>query len=246
MTVPDSPHCRAMDLPPLEDDGDAHSAFGLGLHSMGSLSSSTLLPSFSFSKYPHHEPPPPSGVSQRTMWLFFPGEDTDDDLIPSELASKNYILDPGLAIPTMPPSRNLLIWDPTTCSGLPAGLPLFDGTTRTACCSDVDDFPLPGSPSPGEDFDVDPCLLAKLAKRDVEKGGEVQKLCELRERTTVAAAVAASRNNKDKEGAHQEAEKVKEKWREVTALLRLKLKSGMTVVVKTSLQSILQVCRSCR
>jgi hypothetical protein len=83
---------------------------------------------------------------------------------------------------------------------------------------------LPRSPSPGEDFDVDPGLLAELAKRDAEKGGEVQKLCELRERTTVAAAVAASRNNKDKEGAHREAEKVKEKWREVTALLRLKLK----------------------
>ena len=224
MTVPDSPHCRAMDLPPLEDEGDANSAFGLGLHSMGSPSSSTLLPSFSFGRYPHDEPPPPPGVSQRTTWLSFPGEDTDDDLIPSELASKNYIPDPALALPTTPPSRNLLIWDPTTRSGLPAGLPSFDGTTRTTRCSDADDFPLPRSPSPGEDFDVDPGLLAELAKRDAEKGGEVQKLCELRERTTVAAAVAASRNNKDKEGAHREAEKVKEKWREVTALLRLKLK----------------------
>ncbi len=224
MTVPDSPHCRAMDLPPLEDEGDANSAFGLGLHSMGSPSSSTLLPSFSFDRYPHDEPPPPPGVSQRTTWLSFPGEDTDDDLIPSELASKNYIPDPALAIPTTPPSRNLLIWDPTTRSGLPAGLPSFDGTTRTARSSDADDSPLPRSPSPGDDFDVDPGLLAELAERDAEKGGEVQKLCELRERTTIAAAVAASRNNKDKEGAHREAEKVKEKWREVTALLRLKLK----------------------
>jgi hypothetical protein len=77
------------------------------------------------------------------LGFLFPVNDTDDDLIPSELASKNYIPDPALAIPTTPPSRNLLIWDPTTRSGLPAGLPSFDSTTRTTRCSDADDFPLP-------------------------------------------------------------------------------------------------------
>lgn len=224
MTVPDSPHCRAMDLPPLEDEGDANPTFGLGLHAMEPSSSSALLPSFTFGRHQPHVSPLLPDVSQRTTWLSFPGEDTDDDLIPSELASKTYIPDPAIAIPTTPPSRNLLIWDPTTTSGLPAGLPSFDGTGRTSHYSDGNDLPFFRSPSPGDDFDVDPDLLAELAKKDAEKGEEVQKLCDLRERATIAAAVAARSCNRDKEGAQREVEKVKEKMREVTALLRLKLK----------------------
>jgi len=103
----------------------------------------------------------PLGFSQRTTWLSLPGADTDDNLILAELGSKTYIPDPST-----PPSRSLLIWGPTTRSGLPAGLPSFDGTGHSTHRFDVDAFPIRRPHSPEEDFDVDPALLAKLVEKD--------------------------------------------------------------------------------
>jgi hypothetical protein len=135
------------------------------------------------------------------------------------LGSKTYIPDPSITIPTTPPSRSLLIWDPTTRSGLPAGLPTFDGTGHTTHRFDVDALTIGRPHSPEEDFDIDPVLLAKLTEKDAEKGVEVQKLCDLKQRTNIAAVAAY----KTREGAQLDVERVREKWREVTALLRLKL-----------------------
>jgi len=213
--VPDSPRYRAVDLPAFEDEIDSKGCrFGLGLHSTGS---SHPFDDFHFGD----EVPPPPGFLQRTTWLSLPGAETDDDLIPAELGSKTYIPDPSITIPTTPPSRSLLIWDPTTRSGLPAGLPSFDGTGRTTHRFDADALPIRRPHSPEEDFDVDPALLAKLVENDAEKGVEVRKLCELKQRTTIAAC-------KGREGT-QVDERVREKWREVTALLRLKLASDKEV-----------------
>ena len=89
-----------------------------------------------------------------------PGADTDDDLIRANLAS---IPDPGLAISTTPLSRSLLIWDPSTRSGLPANLPTFDGTSSANKLDAVDLLGRP--PSPDDDFNVDPILLAELAEK---------------------------------------------------------------------------------
>jgi hypothetical protein len=44
------------------------------------------------------------------------------------LGSKACIPDPPATIPTTPPSRSLFMWDSTTRSSPPAGLPSFDGT----------------------------------------------------------------------------------------------------------------------
>lgn len=212
--IPESPRSRAVDLPALENENNPKAnQFGLGLHS--------TCPSYSYGNFhPDNDVPPPSGFAQRTTWLSLPGADTDDDLIPAELGSKTYIPDPSITIPTTPPSRSLLIWDPTTRSGLPAGLPSFDGTSHVTHRLDVDALLIGRPHSPEEDFDVDPALLANLAKIDAEKGVEVQKLCDLKQRTNLAAVACRSR-----EGAQFDVERVREKWREVTALLRLKLAS---------------------
>ena len=212
--IPGSPRYRAVDLPALDNESDSKANhLGLGLHSTG--------PSYPYEDFHSAgEVPPPSGISHRTTWLSLPGADTDDDLIPAELGSKTYIPDPSITIPTTPPSRSLLIWDPTTRSGLPAGLPLLDGTGHTTRRLDVDALPIARPLSPDEDFDVDPALLAKLAEQDAEKVVEVQKLCELKQRTNIAAVAY-----KGREGAQLDAERVRERWREVTALLRLKLAS---------------------
>jgi hypothetical protein len=211
--IPGSPRYRAVDLPAFENEIDSTANhFGLGLHPMACP----------FENFPADDQgPSPLGISQRTTWLSLPGADTDDDLIPAELGSKTYIPDPSITIPTTPLARSLLIWDPNTSSGLPPGLPSFDGMGHTAHRFDVDALPIGRPRSPEDDFDVDPALLAKLAEKDAEKGAEVQKLCELRQRTNMAAATAC----KGREGVQSDVERVREKWREVTALLRLKLAS---------------------
>jgi len=216
--VPGSPYLRQLkDLPSMEIDSS--SSNGLGFAPSGS---NELFPSPSFysgegSSY--------DAPAQRTTWLSLPGADTDDDLIPADLASKNYIPDPGLAVPTTPPPQSLLIWDPTTASGLPLHLPVFDGSSRHRRNMDANDLPqLSRSPSPDEGLDViDPNLLAELTEQDAEKGKEVQKVYDLRQRTT-AAATAAALAGRNREGTQWEAERVKERWRELTALLRLKLR----------------------
>ncbi|KAF9528272.1 hypothetical protein CPB83DRAFT_352927 [Crepidotus variabilis] len=226
----DSPHHQAADLPFIDNEPHFHSE-SLGLSSGSSTTEPSPISPLSCETDADHEFAIPSGYPQRTTWLSLPGADTDDDLIPADLASKNYIPDPSLAIPTTPPSRSLLIWDPTTRSGLPPGIPTYDGTGRPLSHRFfVNEAPLIRLPSPDENFEVDPCEVAELTKRDAEKGHEAQKLCELRQRTTVAAiaaaAMAASKSgNNERQGAQWEAERVKERWRELTALLRLKLKS---------------------
>jgi hypothetical protein len=91
-------------------------------------------------------------------WCSFPGCETDDDLIPAELASKNYIPDPSIIVPTASTGkRSLLFWD-----------------------NDLDDprdIPTRHSPPP-EDFYLDPTILAECGDE------ELQKVYELRQRTS--------------------------------------------------------------
>ena len=90
-------------------------------------------------------------------WCSFPGCETDDDLIPMELASKNYIPDPSAAVPTTSAGiPSLLIWD-------------HDHNDRS-------DMLIPRSPSP-ETFYLDPTVLAECGDE------ELQQVYELRQRT---------------------------------------------------------------
>ena len=91
-------------------------------------------------------------------WRSFPGCETDDDLIPMELASKNYIPDPSASVPTTSTgARSLLLWD-------------HDHNDRS-------DIPRPLSPSP-ENFYLDPSVLAECGDE------ELQQVYELRQRTS--------------------------------------------------------------
>ena len=217
--IPGSPsRRRSKDLPTSETESS--SSFGFGF---APFSSSSLIPS----SFDSDVVDPYDGPAQRTTWLSLPGADTDDDLIPADLASKNYIPEPGLAIQTTPSCRSLLIWDPTTTTGLPAHLPVFDGTSRRRSM-DLNDLPHPTrSPSPDETFYVDPSIIAELVEKDEKTGEEVQKLYDLRQRTTMAATATALAG-RNREGTQWEAERVKERWRELTALLRLKLRLDET------------------
>ena len=86
-----------------------------------------------------------------------PGWETDNDLIPTELASKSYIPDPSAVVPTTPAgSRSLLLWD-------------HDQNDRS-------DMPIPRSPSP-EVFYLDPTILEECGD------DEMRKVYELRQRT---------------------------------------------------------------
>ena len=90
-------------------------------------------------------------------WCTFPGCETDDDLIPMELASKNYIPDPSESVPTSSTgTHSLLLWD-------------HDYNDRC-------DMPIPRSPSP-ENFHLDPTILAECGDE------ELQNVYELRQRT---------------------------------------------------------------
>ena len=90
-------------------------------------------------------------------WCSFPGCETDDHLIPMELASKNYIPDPSETVPTgSTGTRSLLLWD---------------NDYNDRC-----DMPIPRSPSP-EIFYLDPTILAECGDE------ELQNVYELRKRT---------------------------------------------------------------
>ena len=92
-------------------------------------------------------------------WRSFPGCETDDDLIPMELTSKNYIPDPFGTVPTtFTGTRSLLLWD-------------HDYNFNDRC-----DMPTPRSPSP-ENFYLDPTILAECGDE------ELQNVYELRQRT---------------------------------------------------------------
>jgi len=106
--------------------------------------------------------------SQRPVRLrSLPGAETDDDLIPTELASKNYIPDPSIVVSSTPYQDidGLLLWD----------------APSRAKMRDASDLPPARSPSP-EDFTVDPHLFAELAGQEV--GVEMQRIHELRERSS--------------------------------------------------------------
>ena len=118
-------------------------------------------------------------------WCSFPGCETDDDLIPAELASKKYIPDPSIIVPTISTGKSsLLLWD-----------------------NDIDDrsdILTRRSPSP-ENFYLDPTILAECGDE------ELRKVYELRQRT--------SKNEKWE----------RERCRELSALLRLKLDERATL-----------------
>ena len=91
-------------------------------------------------------------------WCSFPGCETDDDLIPMELASKNYIPDPSVTVPTSSTgTSSLLLW----------------GHDYNDRC----DMPMARSPSP-EEFYLDPTILAECGDE------ELQNVYELRQRTS--------------------------------------------------------------
>ena len=93
-------------------------------------------------------------------WCSFPGCETDDDLIPVELASKNYIPDPSIIVPSISTGkRSLLLLDRD-----------YD---------DRNDIPPPRSPSP-VDFYLDPIILAECGDE------ELRKVYELRQRTATS------------------------------------------------------------
>ena len=135
--VPSSPsRRRSATLPELEPTSDS-----FGLHK----------------STPAEAPPRDIDMDVHPHWLSLPGGETDDDLIPVELASKNYIPDPFATVPTTSTgTRSLLLWD-------------HDQNDRS-------DFPTPRSPSP-ERFYLDPTVLAECGDE------EMQKVYELRQRT---------------------------------------------------------------
>ena len=96
-------------------------------------------------------------------WCSFPGCEIDDDLIPMELASKNYIPDPSQTVPT------------TSSTGTRSLLLLWN-TNNNNDYNDRCDIPIPRSPSP-ENFYLDPTILAECGDE------ELQNVYELRRRT---------------------------------------------------------------
>ena len=134
---------RSATLPELEPSAFNFDADLFGLHN------STSIPSEESSILPD--------IDMDIRWRSFPGCETDDDLIPMELTSKNYIPDPSETVPTTSTgTRSLLLWD-------------HDYNDRC-------DMPTSRSPSP-ENFHLDPTILAEC---DDE---ELQNVYELRQRT---------------------------------------------------------------
>ena len=105
-----------------------------------------------------HEAPPDIDMDMPDIGLHsLPGWETDDDLIPVELASKKYIPDPSAIVPTTSTgTRSLLLWD-------------HDHNNRS-------DMLIPRSPSP-EDFYLDSAVLEECGDE------EIRKVYELRQRT---------------------------------------------------------------
>lgn len=139
-------------------------------------------------------------LSPGHMMLSLPGADTDDDLIPADLAPASY--NPSIDdFPISPSSkRSLLLLD------------------------DPNDVPPPRSPSP-ENFDLDPALISECSDPDLHR------LCELREKSQAAERAARQLEAQllEQGSVHMRAEarrvrkREKERSREISALLRLKL-----------------------
>ena len=146
-SIPCSPsRRRSTTLPELELEPTTFNADLFGLHKS--------IPSEDYPPLPDIDMDMPV-----TRWRSFPGCETDDDLIPMDLASKNYIPDPSASVPTTSPTgvRSLLLLD-------------HDQNDRS------DMPPPPLSPSP-ENFYLDPTVLAECGDE------ELQQVYELRQRT---------------------------------------------------------------
>ncbi|KAF8877742.1 hypothetical protein CPB84DRAFT_1752073 [Gymnopilus junonius] len=219
--APESPsRRRSTDLPPLlDDDSDGESS---------SFSPSLSSPVSDYQDlYPFRQP------ERRSHFLSLPGSDTDDDLIPSELASKNYVPDPTITVPTsssyFSPSekkaRSLLMWDPSEGSiEYPAeGGFGFRGSNYH--------YPTPPrSPSPD--------LLDLDAKKIEELGGgeEGRRVWEARQRavreeslgyyeSAFGSGYGSGSGGSEREGGERRT-LGRERRRELSALLRLKLGLG--------------------
>jgi len=144
-------------------------------------------------------PPPDSSSSPGQSLISLPGADTDDDLLEADLASRGL---PDINFPSISShsKRSLLLLD------------------------DPNDVPPPRSPSP-ENFHLDPAFLENCTDP------EMQRLCDLRKRSQTAERNARQLENLMlDEGSSQmrwEARKTrkreKERSREISAILRLKL-----------------------
>ncbi|CAA7261020.1 unnamed protein product [Cyclocybe aegerita] len=160
---------------------------------------------------------------QRATWLTLPGADSDDDLIPLALASKNYIPDPTITVSTTPSAPLLLFDDPA------------DGDFSLASRRS-------SSPPDIDEFFVDPKVLEDLslrgAKEEVEEAKKLvdlqqktQNRCRMRARTRSLGGLGSNFGEYGNDGAgrvwdrwEKEREaKERERAREVAALLRLKL-----------------------
>jgi hypothetical protein len=108
----------------------------------------------------------PSDSRQPVPLRSFPGAETDDELIPAELASKNYIPDPSFVVHTTPPINHagLLLWDPPSAAKI----------------RDANDLPPTRSPPP-EEFTLDLNAFAELEGQEIWL--EMRRLNELREKT---------------------------------------------------------------
>ncbi|KIM49880.1 hypothetical protein M413DRAFT_118267 [Hebeloma cylindrosporum] len=169
--TPDQQHAPLPTSPPFSPDADGWGSRGPSLfaddYSFALYDPPTTIPC-SPSRRTSRELPEDddhaANDSQRFVRLrSLPGAETDDDLIPTELASKNYIPDPSILVHTTPPRDidGLLLWD------LPK----------------MRDVPPVRSPSPEEEeelFALDPEVFAELAGK--EMGAEMQRIRELRER----------------------------------------------------------------
>lgn len=127
----------------------------------------------------------PSPFSPPQQLLSLPGADTDEDLIPTDLSSPNFIPEPlssaststSTATSTSSSSPSFLSADPLAVPPRTSSLLLID---------DPNDIPTPRSPSP-ENYDLDIPLLLEEATSD---DPDLKKLCELR-RKAIAAERAA-------------------------------------------------------
>ena len=199
---PSSPLIHSLQpLPDLDDIPPSHSP------ESPSLRSFTSLPDLDIHDDDDLFHSPLSSPGQQLLSL--PGADTDDDLLPADLAPSSFIPELFPFVPSSPSSRSLLLLD------------------------DPNDIPPPRSPSP-ENFDIDLSAIGECSDPDL------QKLIDLRNRSQAAerSARQVEAQMLERGAVHMRAEvrrvkkREKERSREISALLRLKL--GDRIVVAST------------
>ncbi|KAF4614429.1 hypothetical protein D9613_003525 [Agrocybe pediades] len=212
----------------------------------------------------------PASKKQQSHFLSLPGSDTDDDLIPMHLASKNYVPDASVvhrSSPLVGAGRSLLIWQPTTPSDSIDTFFEQGASSHKSKSRRPSYYARRGQVSPPEnttsfsdpDTEADeelaqleraitsnPSLLIQLAPESEQAQEEVRRLMDLRRRQRVYAMAAGmgSKRRSDFDvdaewwGANgfgrgsvigmskEEVQREKERWQEIGALLRLKLRLG--------------------